>query len=237
MGGEIYAITSQTDVAATKAKTMWGVCYESRADPKIEIAKYLKEQGLLNIFVNLDPPPPALAGGDVPGGNYEVGVYQPAVLVLTQDFRPLFRFASLPSLSNAGGAAGRPTADTVMASIRPALSGEASVGVVDWKPQKIPPVAPILLVMYIFAHGSFIRPIPPALAADGSEPPYIKNIALGKLLLATASFTALLRRHPKASSLAAAAYGAYVYVFWGTWIKKFFSPAENALTDEPKKSC
>lgn len=228
LGGEIFAITSQTERAAADAKSVWGVEYESWADPSIDIAKYLKGHGLLNIFVNTDPAPPALSGGATPGGEYQVGVYQPAVLALTESFQPLFSFAAVPCLSNAGGAGGRPTAAIVMAAVREALEGGTS-SVVPWRPKAVPLIAPILLVMYFFAAGNFIRPVPPALDADGSEPPHIKKIALGKLAAAVLGATTLGCLRPRTTGLAGLAYAAYVRLLWGTWIKRFFSPASNAL--------
>lgn len=239
IGGEIYGITSQNDEAAKLAKTTWGIGFDSRADPKIEIGKCLKERGLLNIFVNTDPPPPALAGGEVPGGSYEVGVYQPAILVITQDFKPLFSFASVPSLSNAGGAAGRPTAKIVMKVIHEMLNSGTSKTSSDWKPAKIPPFVPIILVMYFFANGNFVKPVPPALAADGTNPPGVKRFAVIKLVAAMACTLVLACLSPMTglwwtspvTGLCVLGYLAYVYVVWGTWIRDFYSPKadRNAL--------
>lgn len=41
---------------------------------------------------------------DIPGGAYEVGTYQPAVVALDSNFEPLFSWSSVARASNIGGA-------------------------------------------------------------------------------------------------------------------------------------
>lgn len=227
MGGEMYAVCSQTDYAAESAKKNWGVNYEVVADPKVKIAEYLLSKNLLEVFVNRDPPPPALSGKEVPGGPYEVGVYQPAIIVLTRDLQPLFTYASVPGLANAGGASSRPDAATVLTAVKEVLQGGKPA---EWKPKKIPPFAPIFLVMYFFAGGNFVRPVPPALAEDGTEPRGVKALALVKLLLALVSVVVLAIFFPWPTLAGVAVYFLYVWCVWGSWIRKFFVvDARNAL--------
>lgn len=40
----------------------------------------------------------------IPGGGYEVGTYQPAVVALDSNFEPLFSWASVARANNVGGA-------------------------------------------------------------------------------------------------------------------------------------
>jgi hypothetical protein len=109
----------------------WKVPFESIGDPEVTIGEELRTLGLLNVQVDRElagylNAPLAQASGQVTGGRHENGVYQPAIIALSHNFNVLYRWASVPSAANIGGAMGRPRARRVWELVQNALAGDLS---------------------------------------------------------------------------------------------------------------
>ena len=67
----------------------------------------MNEKGIANVEIDVPfaQQMGKLAGGEgIPGGAYEVGTYQPAVVALDSNFQTLFSWASISRADNIGGA-------------------------------------------------------------------------------------------------------------------------------------
>ena len=127
-GGEIYAISSEPQALAGRSTTDWRLDFESLGDPHHEISGTCRARGWLDLFVNEQieflerSTDPSLGWSP----SHPKGFFQPGVLVLRQDGRVLYRWRSVPTRKNMGGAVERPTATHVWSAIAAALEGEAN---------------------------------------------------------------------------------------------------------------
>ena len=126
-GGEVYAITSEPQRLADHAHDDWELSFESIGDPHQEISRTCSEKGLLTLYAN---------AGSLSflqsGVNWKIdhlkGSFQPGVLVLTKQYRVLYRWRSVPSDENLNGTTMRPTAAHVWEKTRGSLeTGDSAV--------------------------------------------------------------------------------------------------------------
>ncbi len=129
-GGEIYAISSEPQTLAGRAATDWHLDFGTIGDPHHEISGACRERGWLDLFVNerLEFLEATTKYAVDWAPAHPKGYYQPGVLALTRD-RVLYRWRSVPTHRNVGGATERPTAEHVWARIADAL--ESSSGTAD----------------------------------------------------------------------------------------------------------
>jgi len=131
-GGEVYAVTSETQALAFRAQQNWELTFECVGDPYQEIADAARQQGMLDLrtsevgeFITRDTSW---------GATHPKGFYQPSVLALNFD-RLLYRWQSVPSRENMGGAGGRPEEDYVWQQIQASLAeSSAADAVLDETP-------------------------------------------------------------------------------------------------------
>ena len=156
---------------ADQAHDDWELSFESIGDPHQEISRTCSEKGLLTLYANV---------GSLSflqsGVNWKIdhpkGFFQPGVLVLTKQYRVLYRWRSVPSGENLNGTTMRPTAAHVWEKTRRSLeTGDSAVDaslddnpVVDQNP---PPL--FLFFAAIVANGWFVKP-KPFVYEPGMEP-------------------------------------------------------------------
>lgn len=168
-GGEVYGVTSEPQRLADRAQAEWKLGFECVGDPHQEIPETASERGWLEIFVQtrLD-----FLRQSAPGfePTHPKGYFQPGVLVLSREGRVLYRWRSVPSRKNVGGAMVRPAPEHVWSSIQAALA-EASDGADvahDDDPEMDSPSLPWpLFVSLLIANGWFLRPRAFAQKKDG----------------------------------------------------------------------
>jgi len=129
-GGEMYAISSEPQTLAGRAATDWHLDFETIGDPHHEISGACRERGWIDVFVNerLEFLEVTTKYAVDWAPTHPKGYYQPGVLALTRD-RVLYRWRSVPTHKNMGGATERPTAEHVWAKVAAAL--ESSAGTAD----------------------------------------------------------------------------------------------------------
>jgi peroxiredoxin len=129
-GGEIFAVSSEPQALARRAATEWRLNFETVGDPHHEISGTCRERGWIDLFVNERLDFLQRSTGDafdwVP--THPKGYFQPGVLALNADGRVLYRWRSVPTHQNMGGATERPTAEHVWTSIARALESGANAG-------------------------------------------------------------------------------------------------------------
>lgn len=162
LGGEIYAISSEPQALADRAAADWQLDFQTVGDPHHEITGACRERGWVDLFVNerlefLQANPPS--AGWVP--SHPKGYLQPGVLALGADGRVLYRWRSVPSRRNVGGAAERPTATHVWDRVARALESGAAAG--DAPLDADPPLDARglpwpLFVCLLLANGWFVKP-------------------------------------------------------------------------------
>lgn len=181
-GGEIYGVTSEPQRLADRAKAEWELDFETVGDPHQEIPETLSERGWLELFVQT-----RLDFLKQSGTSFEPthpkGYLQPGVLVLSREGRVLYRWRSVPSRKNVGGAMVRPTPEHVWSQVQTALAeGNEGADVAhDDHPEMdaIQPPWP-LFVSLLIANGWFVRPL--AFAQRGNSTP-VQRIKLAALKL------------------------------------------------------
>lgn len=188
-GGDVYGIVAQGQAAADQAKDAWGLDFEQWSDAQVEIARHLNSCEMAKIEIDVAAAE-MLASKDPPGGNYEVGVLQPAIVVVARgnpNGPAALSWSSVSHAGNLGGALGRPSAQETWVAAQAALRGEEGYG--TWRPestrgQQLPMPLP-LFVLALFAHGNFVRPKPFILDDNGNGNPKPLLIrSLGKASLA-----------------------------------------------------
>lgn len=175
--------------------------------------------------VSLDPPVNAL-GADLSavadatqqtGGRYATGVYQPATIVLSSGFDPIFHFVGTPQARNYGGACSvRPTAAEVLEAVRAYQRDGASTTYVE---KLFPWTAVAMLLAKYFANGHFIQPVPLALDALGRQRAR-NGRAIHKLRAAALVVGVSGVCFPKQTAAGLALYGSYIYLVWSSWIRR-----------------
>jgi hypothetical protein len=168
-GGEVYGVTSEPQALASRAQEDWGLSFECVGDPHQEIADAARQRGMLDLrtsevgeFITRDTSW---------GVSHPKGFYQPGVLALSSE-RLLYRWRSVPSRENMGGAGGRPMEDYVWRQIQASLADtSAADAVLDETPAikgKPPPF--FIFSMMLMAHGWFLRPKAFTYQDDGVNP-------------------------------------------------------------------
>jgi hypothetical protein len=212
-GGEVYGVTSEPQRLADRAQVDWELGFECVGDPHQEISETARDRGWLEIFVQtrLDFLKRSSPGFDP---THPKGYFQPGVLVLSREGRVLYRWRSVPSHQNLGGAVVRPTAEHVWSSVQAALAEVpegADVGY-DADPHMDSPNAPWpLFVSLLIANGWFLRPLAFAQTKNGPTPTQrikIAGIRLGIFAALWIAAFALLPTLPV----------AVVLVAWTAWI-------------------
>lgn len=218
LDGTIYGITSQGGTAAAAAKEGWGIKYPVRTDSRLEIAAALRARGLPVPCVNTNTLG-YLAGMATPGGEYESGMYQPTVLVLTRDFECLFSWVAVPGPSNLGGACPvRPSANRVLRAAK-GQPVAGSRGSRPWQQPRLVGYFGPLLVLLLLANGNFVRPR--TLTLDGSGRQRLGNkLAPLKLGAAFLLVGFAWRRNPQAVAAGLAAYAGAVFWRWGAFFRR-----------------
>ena len=162
-GGDVIAIVGQGQGAADDARELWKLDFESWSDSGAEIATHWNDSGMAAVEIDEAYGASFGAAPAAMGGRYEVGVLQPAVVVVPKgqpEGQPLLSWSSVPSAWNIGGAAGRPSALETVHAIDEVLSG-ASAPKVPWEPASTVATVnarPLLHFVDQWAHGNFIRP-------------------------------------------------------------------------------
>ena len=169
-GGEVYAVTSEPQVLAARARQDWDLPFECIGDPHHEIADAARVRGWLDLYVQ--DAGEFLTRDTVWDVTHPKGHFQPGVLVLNSDGQLLYRWRSVPSRANAGSAAGRPEADYVWGEVRQALAQQTGedaaldeAPMLDSRPVIFPLFAALLM-----ANGWFMRPQPFTYQGDGRNP-------------------------------------------------------------------
>jgi len=213
-GGEIYGVTSEPQTLASEAAESWGLDFALVGDPHHEIADLCRERGWLDLYVNenRDRHGTIARGHDVP--NHPKGYFQPGVLALTRERRILYRWRSVPTRRNNGGATERPTANRVQQLLERALAepngGDAPLDdppEVDLKGTPWP-----VFVVVLLANGNFWRPKGFGLNRRGPDDVAVRaRRAVQKLALFVAAWTAAFVLLPAAwVALALLAWAALV---------------------------
>lgn len=154
-GGEIYAVTSEPQRLADLAREGWELNFETVGDPHHEISSLCQQRGWLELIVNTET---ALFDDDL--YSHPKGYFQPGVLALNKAGRVLYRWRSIPTRRNIGGAVERPTAGHVFDHVSKALHqpdiGDAES---DLDPELDSRGLPfVLFVPILLANGWFIKP-------------------------------------------------------------------------------
>ena len=162
-GGEIYGITSEPHSLASEAQDAWEISIPVIGDPHHEIREDLKARGWLDIFYNEDY-------GHLrerSWASHPKGYFQPAIIAIDENARVLYRWRSVPKLSNIAGAGARPESRYTWDRIQAAMSstGDADLDVDPTLTEKDPPW--LLSLLIHLANGWFIRPKALSLARDG----------------------------------------------------------------------
>ena len=158
-GGELYGISSEPHTLAKNAHKEWGTNFIHIGDPHHEILADIHNRGWLSLFV----------WNYVPGFRKEVsqslshpnGIYQPGVLSVNREGRVLYRWRSIPTNQNIGGAISRVTALHVWNNVKEAMSKPFVTpdspldeqAELDRKGMPFP-----LFLLILFASGWFIKP-------------------------------------------------------------------------------
>lgn len=164
-GGEVFAITSETQTLATEAQESWGIQFASIGDPHHEIRDDCAQRGWVDVFTNTIP------GEKNPGfwDAHPKGFFQPAVISVHNSGRVLYRWRCVPKHSNMSGAGPRPQAAYTWDKIKAAMDSEHDAEF-DRNPvlgEKSKSWYQFLFI--ILANGWFLRPKTFALAREGEE--------------------------------------------------------------------
>ncbi len=181
-GGEVFAITSEPQHLATEAEEDWEFGFPAVGDPHHEILEICRERGLVEIYANENY-------GHLrsrPWASHPKGYYQPAVLGLAKDGRPLYRWRCRPTRDNMSGAGGRPDPTYTWEALQARLADGAE------SPLDENPVLsgnelswPHFLLL-LLAHGWFLRPKAFPLGRPGDRP----SANSGKMMRRVALFVA-----------------------------------------------
>ena len=156
-GGEVYGVTSEPQRLASRAQHGWDLDFECIGDPHQEIPATCRERGWLELFVN-DKLDFLRASSKQFDPEHPKGYFQPGVIALSKEGRILYRWRSIPSRKNVGGAIARPTPEHVFSSVERSLA-ESSDAAMDTDPKlDAPGVLWPLFVSALVANGWFVSP-------------------------------------------------------------------------------
>jgi len=126
LGGEIYAITSEPQTLASRAKEEWELSFDTIGDPHHEISDACRRRDWLDIYVKVDAED--FLQIPVAGMNFQAthpkGYFQAGVLVVDDSGQVLYRWKQVPTHSNLGGAVERPTAEHVWSKVKRKLTSD-----------------------------------------------------------------------------------------------------------------
>ena len=151
---------SEPQRLADNAKSEWDLNFETVGDPHQEIAEQCKERGWLELFVNEQT---SFITNTDSRLSHPKGYFQPGVLSIDSNERILYRWRSVPTRANIGGATERPTASYVYQKIVESLEQTDSDkdAQLDDKPELDSKGRPFpVFVALLLANGWFIRPMP-----------------------------------------------------------------------------
>ena len=215
-GGEIYAITSEPQTLASRAKEEWELSFDTIGDPHHEISNACQIRDWLDIHVKVDEED--FLQIPVDGMDFEAmhpkGYFQAGVLVVNQAGRVLYRWKQVPTHANVGGALERPTAEHVWSQVEEKLgSGEdlKDTGL-DLNPKldaKSPPWP--LFVCALLGNGWFMGPVPFGQLANGPSAQERIQRAFKRFAGFVVAWIAALILLPTLPVLIALA-------LWGAWI-------------------
>ena len=212
-GGEVYGVTSEPQRLAERAQADWELDFECVGDPHQEIPETANDRGWLEIFVQtrLD-----FLRQSAPGFEpaHPKGYFQPGVLVLSREGRVLYRWRSVPSRKNVGGALVRPTPEHVWSSVQTALASgnDGADAALDDQPEMDSPAVPWpLFVSLLIANGWFLRPLAFAQKKNGPTPVQRIKVAGVRLGVFAALWVAAFATLPTLPV-------AVVFVAWIAWI-------------------
>lgn len=184
-----------------------------------------------------------VAGPKVPGGEYEVGTYQPAVVVLDADFQLLFSWSSVPNASNIGGAIGRPRAGEVWKAVSTSLGGDMSL--VHQVPPStlkaglsvpVPLFKPLFFAL-LMANGNFLKPkffvFDESGKGDISKMMKTAVIKLGVTVVPVACLLAKVPQSRAPIAVALATWLAYLRVQYGHMVPEFKEDTADAVAPLP----
>lgn len=227
-GGEIYAVTSEPQALASKAPEAWELSFESVGDPHHEISGTCRERGWLALYSNdrkefLEA---SAKAGWKP--QHPKGYFQPGVIALASSGRVLYRWRSVPTHKNVGGALERPTGDHVWSEVSRALEGAPDAGdaALDAAPpldSRAPPWP--LFVALLVANGWFVHPRGFEQRSRGSSVQTRLRIALLRGVLFAAAWITAFVTLPALAVAAALA----LWIAWITpqirWLNREFQDA------------
>ncbi len=190
-GGEIFGITSEPQTLASEARESWDLGFPLIGDPHHEIANQCRERGWLDLYVNANGDAQGMLTRDIDAVAHPKGYFQPGVIALSREHRILYRWRSVPTRRNNGGATERPTAGHVWQHIEQALAAHTAADA----ELDTPPVVEMkgipwpLFVLLLLANGNFWRPKGFALQRRGPDDVGARaKLALIKLALFVAGW-------------------------------------------------
>ena len=151
---------SEPQRLADDAKSEWDLNFETVGDPHQEIAEQCKQKGWLELFINTDA---SFITRTDERLAHPKGYFQPGVLSIDCNRKVLYRWRSIPTRANIGGAVERPTASYVYQKVAESLeqTDKAEDAQLDGKPELDSKGRPFpLFVTLLLANGWFIRPVP-----------------------------------------------------------------------------
>ena len=204
---------SEPQRLADAAKSEWELSFETVGDPHQEIAEQCKERGWLELFVNKD-------ASFIPNTDdrlsHPKGYFQPGVLGIDSNKRILYRWRSIPTRANIGGAVERPTASYVYQKVAESLEQADNIedAQLDGKPELDSKGRPFpIFVTLLLANGWFIRPVPFLLTNSKLSPlQRIKRAARRIPIFLAVWIAAFLILPTNWVTNAAIAYGVWVSV-------------------------
>jgi len=158
-GGCIRGVVSQPQETADEATTRWNIPFSSIGDVQCSIARELRNHRIVDIKLeekfaellhNMED-----TGADV--GGRQIAVIQPAIVAVDKNFNILYRWASVPSLNNIGGAIGRPHAKYVFQAVQQSLRGDFSLKEGKDGPG-VPSIIASIIPLIFLANGNWIKP-------------------------------------------------------------------------------
>jgi len=169
--GMIFGITSEPQTLASEAGASWGLEFPLIGDPHHEIADPCRERGWLDLVVNAHGDPRGIISRDIDPPTHPKGYFQPGVLALTPEPRILYRWRSVPTRHNNGGATERPTPGHVWQRVEQALAAPGSPDAALDTPAKldVQGIPWPLFVLLLLANGNFWRPKGFALRRRGPD--------------------------------------------------------------------
>ncbi len=227
----MYAIVSEPQRLADAAKSEWELSFDTIGDPHQEIAEQCKERGWLELFINEKT---SFITNTDDRLSHPKGYFQPGVLGIDSNKRILYRWRSVPTRANIGGAVERPTASYVYQKVADSLKQSDNIqdAQLDGKPELDSEGRPFLVfVALLLANGWFIRPVPFLLTNSKLSPlQRIKRAARRVPIFLAIWIAAFLILPTNWVTTAAIAYGIWVSVIVVTVFRGLQHTSESENT-------